>query len=69
MKGYMKHQYITVVVLHEKAGLRIVGKIPATHQDAFQQAMKDGLALTFPIYETRIIVTPTVGDKVILVPK
>ena len=59
----MKHKHITVVIMHEKAGVQIVGEIPATHQEAFQEALKDGLTLTFPIFNARFIVTHQNGNK------
>jgi hypothetical protein len=63
----MEHTYITVVVL-QGSDIRIVGKIPATHSKAFEESLKQGLELTFPIYDTRIIVTKD-GKKTILAPK
>ena len=65
----MKHRYITVVILCKGSGVRIVGDIPATHKEAFEESLKQGLELTFPIFNTRIIVTPATGGKTILVPK
>ena len=63
----MEHTYITVVIL-QGSDIRIVGKIPTTHGKAFEESLKQGLELTFPIYDTRIIVTKD-GKKTILVPK
>ena len=63
----MKHRYIEVVVL-QGSDIQIVGKIPATHQQAFEEALAQGLELTFPLFDTRIIVVKN-GKKTILVPK
>lgn len=65
----MKHHYIEVVILQEGSAVRIVGEIPKTHQKAFEECLSKGLQLTFPIFNTRIIITPAVGGKTILVPK
>jgi hypothetical protein len=64
----MNHTYITVVII-QGGNLRVVGDIPASHKQAFEESFKKGLELTFPIFNTRIIVTPSTGGKTILVPK
>ena len=64
----MKHKYITVVIL-KSGGVQVVGDLPAIHQEAFQECLKQGLNITFPFYNTRIIITPETGGKTILVPK
>ena len=65
----MKHRYIEVVILLKGSSMRLVGEIPATHKQAFEECLKQGLNITFPIYRTRIIITPESGGKTILVPK
>jgi hypothetical protein len=65
----MKHTYIDVVILQSGSGMRILGQIQKTHQKAFEECLSKGLQLAFPIFNTRIIITPKVGGKTILVPK
>ena len=63
----MKHLWVDVVIL-QGSDIQIVGKIPTKLQQAFEQSLAQGLELTFPIYDTRIIVVKN-GKKTILVPK